>query len=130
MDDDKKTAKLGLVSKIIVLTTAALWAIWDVIPAIWHGRNDTISENIRNWARGIWVLPFFWGILTSHFFINIGQPENYQTRFYIAASIILGVIGVNLATYFAVGWESPVWFRIVVLFTGMVLGIILWAQNP
>jgi hypothetical protein len=127
--DPEKTKKLSMISAGLTVATGILWAAWDIVPAMWEGRNDTISENIRNWSRYNWTLPLFWGALSSHFFINAGQAENYQIRFYIFAGVILTCIGANLGTYFGAEWEVPVWARSAFFFGGLVLGLVLWSQD-
>jgi hypothetical protein len=129
-EQDEKTKKLSIVSKVIVIFTGALWLIYDIFPAMNDGRNDTISETMRNWTRSAWVLPFIWGAITGHLFITTGQPDNYKERFYAALAIVASAIIANLVTHFAVGWVAPVWYRITMLFVGIGLGVLLWPQSP
>ena len=127
--DQAKTDRLRKISAGIVAATAAIWALWDIIPAINAGRGDTLSENIRDWSRNMWSIPLIWGALTGHFFVNIGQPTQYTKFFLILCGIAVAAILTNVATHFLIG-QVPLWGRIAALVFGIVLGIALWSQNP
>lgn len=126
----ERTKKLRLASRVLVVVTGLVWAIYDVLPSVNGGRGDTISENLRDWSRTLWVLPFFWGALSSHLFLNVGQhPVHYRTLFYALACLTLFLLGANLFSYFGWDWVAPLWFRGLVFVVGLVLGMLLWGQN-
>lgn len=127
-DNENRTSKLRRTSKVIVILTGLLWAVYDVIPAINAGRGDTISENVRDWSRKWWILPYVWGALTAHFFVNIGQPDAYKTLFQILAMLTFGLFAANVCTALFLG-EAPAWSRAVALMVGFASGLALWAQN-
>jgi len=126
---DEKTKKIMKGSKWIVVLTAIVWSVWDVIPAMNQGRGDTISEAIRTWSRTAWVVPMGWGILTSHFFVNIGQPENYQLRFYVMSGFFVACIIANLIHSYYMGYVLSPAVRVGVMLFGMGIGMFFWPQN-
>jgi hypothetical protein len=126
----ERTKKLRWASRGLVILTGVLWAIYDIIPSINSGRGDTISENFRDWGRRAWVLPLFWGLLSGHLFLNVGQPDTYRVRFLVAAGIMAGLIAVNIFTWYALHHEANVYMRIGLFFGGIGMGLLLWSQNP
>lgn len=127
--DPEKTRKLSAVSVGITVATGIIWALWDIVPAMWEGRNDTISENIRNFSRFAWVVPWFWGALTAHFFINIGQPDSYKLRFLIFGVTTVALVVFNLLTYYVWHWNCPPWVRTISVFVGALCGLLFWSQD-
>jgi hypothetical protein len=127
--NEQKTKRMRLVSQIILIATAAVWFIWDLIPAINNGRGDTLSENMRDWGRSLLVLPMLWGALGSHFFFNFGQASNYVTRFYILLAISVVAIIVNVAVYYLHPIEYNVYWRVSAYVVGAFLGVFLWGQS-
>lgn len=125
-----KTRRLRSISKVVVVLTAIIWGLYDILPSINAGRGDTISENLRDWARRTWCLPFFWGGLTAHLFVNIGQhPTKYRVLFFGFAGLTGAAIAANVVTALVLDWSAPLWFRVMVLAMGAVAGMLLWGQN-
>jgi hypothetical protein len=56
------------ITQIIMLVTAAVWLIWDIIVAITPETGDTESETARDYAiYPAW--PALWGGLGGHWFL-------------------------------------------------------------
>lgn len=127
--DIERTKKLRWASRSIIVATGLLWMVYDIFPAVNVGRGDTISENVRDWSRKWWILAYVWGALATHFFVNVGQPANYKSMFYVFAGVTVGYLATNIATVIVVG-EVPPWFRLLALVIGALTSLVLWAQNP
>lgn len=128
--DEETTKKIAKGTRIIVIAVSVLLLAWDIVAATWQGRNDTISEWIRNWSRTSITLPFFGGALMSHFFVNLGQPESYQIRFYLFAGVMVSCIGADVARFFIFSEAYSVEARISAVFFGFGAALLLWCQNP
>jgi len=107
---------------IIVVVVAAL-ILWDVFVAITPEEGDTISEVIRDYGRGHPVIPYGLGVLSGHFF----WPA--KNRIHAAITFIsLGSTGILLT---ALGLMYNLdWPAILVLFFGILVGHLVWAQLP
>lgn len=123
------TGALRQVSKIVLIATGVFWGLYDVIPMLNQGRGDTLSENLRDWSRRAWVLPWFWGALSAHLFLNTGQPQDYRQRFLIAAGVLAALIVANVVTWYGLRWEAGVGWRTGLFFLGIAAGLLLWSQN-
>jgi hypothetical protein len=60
------------ITKVIMFTGIAVWAAWDVVPALSPQKGDTISEITAAASHLAPVIPFLVGILCGHLF---GESE-------------------------------------------------------
>ena len=124
----ERTKKYRLTSRAILVLTGAVWVVWDIFPAINVGRGDTLSENIRDWSRSVWLIPYMFGALIGHFFLNFGQPDWYRAGFMWFTGVTLFMLAANIITYMLLG-EVQLIARIAALCVGCALGTILWTQD-
>lgn len=125
----ERTKKQRLISQIILVSTGAIWLIWDLFPAINAGRGDTLSENIRDFSRHVIFLPLLWGCLGAHFFINLGQADNYIARFYVLIGFAVAAVALDLVLWFTNQIQYTPDMRIAAYFVGNAIGLLLWSQT-
>jgi hypothetical protein len=90
-----------LTSIILMISTAAIWAFWDIVPAVNKVSGDTISELMRIGARNSLLISAAIGILIGHFFWPNHHPLNIP--WYIVI-IILSLVGLTWLSFDIYHW--------------------------
>ena len=62
-------------TKILILSTAVIWVIWDAIVYVKNGNQPTESWTIKKWSFYMPGIAFLFGLLMGHFFFSFTAPE-------------------------------------------------------
>lgn len=115
---------------IVLLSACALiLLVWDVNVAFNEGKNDTISEFLRDVSTNVWVLPFLLMGVMGHLFWNRREGEDRNFRPEILLGSALFVVCIDL-TRWATGLTYPHNSDVLVGLIGFVVGAAFWPQGP
>jgi len=65
---DARADRLRLVTKIVVIASAAAWIAWDVFAYLRGGNESTISRVVLESSRDWPIIPLLAGIVVGHLF--------------------------------------------------------------
>ena len=136
MNIDK--SKFRLVSIILLIAVPVIFIVWDIITVAMAGGSTTLSYvvKIASSFNQHFSIPFAYGVLGGHFFINRNKPNEGIMK--IIALSVLGVISVFIITMDLMNYfnEWNVWFinfisynLIITLVIGFITGWGLWGQK-
>lgn len=114
------------VTKLLILLTALVLLIWDVIAVLNREPNDTISAVIAGWSWKWQSVPFGAGVLVGHlFWPSRSKRSSCEVRAEaIALTVVsVAVIGIDV-------WIIGVVVPLIPLIAGILAGRLLWSQGP
>lgn len=114
-----------------------LWLIWELVLIVLDRNGvkvDLISQEARERAYQLNVIPFVWGAMASHWWLNWARP--YVVAY--PAVIFWGLVGSTFVLD-VVMWNTTYntlsgWFRVfrwpgTQMLLGLVLGLVLFPQR-
>ena len=111
---------LEAISKILVIVTGIIWAVYDILPFMTKKRGDTISEVIAVWGSKFLTLPLAFGTLMGHFFwVNPGAVPSPT----VLASLLLSSIAYDIINARTSETKIP---AIIPLLIGIPIGHYFW----
>ncbi len=119
---------------VVMLIAAVLLIGWDVYVAFFNKeKKDTISEIMMSTARakGVWGLPFAFGVLGGHLFLPSSRPlleQPLAAMVLIITAVVLTVSGMVYRRF----WKyNPSWPAVMafILLGGIAAGFFLWPQG-
>jgi hypothetical protein len=98
----------GLTTRMLIVLSAAVWIIYDVIIYFMSGTPATESANIWRWAYDMAAFDFCFGALVAHLFCEFRPPSTQPapTPGYVDA--FQGTIFIAGITW--LGWDSWYFF--------------------
>jgi hypothetical protein len=116
------------VTKILLVTTALVWAVYDVFPFLNPERGDTISEVILYYALRSLFIPYAFGVLCGHFFFpRDGAKQKPKILIPLSLFVLMyDVIAHVFDVSFMIGSQS---YPYVPFLVGIPLGTLLWPQS-
>jgi hypothetical protein len=112
------------ITKILLVTTGVVWAVYDIIPFLSKERGDTISEVISKFGKKYITIPFMFGVLMGHFFwTSDADPKPLILVLVIALIVLFDFINNK---YFSKEVSIP---SIVIMMVGIPVGHYFWALN-
>lgn len=116
------------ITKILLITTAVVWAVYDVFPFLNPDRGDTISEVILYYALRSLFIPYAFGVLSGHFFF---PRDGACQKPRILVPLSLAVLSYDVAAHV---FDVPCMlcsqsYPYVPFLVGIPLGTLLWPQS-
>lgn len=102
------------ISQILIVLATVLLIGYDFLPFASSPDHDTLSEVMRDSALASSALPFGWGFLAGHFFVQ------WTPRRLSHAQALSAAAGLALAVHVA---SPPGWVAVLL---GAATGALLW----
>lgn len=112
----------------ILIATAVIWALYDVIPFLDPARGDTISEVILYYALRSLFIPYAFGVLCGHFFFPRDGAEQHP-RILVPLSLAVLIYDVVAHVFNVPVMLSLQAYPFVPFLVGIPIGTWLWPQS-
>ena len=116
------------ITKVLLVTTAIVWAVYDVFPFLNPDRGDTISEVILYYSLRSFSVPCAFGVLCGHFFFP--RDGAVQKPKILVPLFLLVVLFDVVAHVFDVScFLHAQSYPFVPFLVGIPTGTLLWPQS-